>query len=189
MKTILVLQRKGGSGKSTVASELFLSLKRSGIKSSFFDLDQQGGVILDQEENRGAVVQVVDTPGDMSANMARWIHEADVVVIPVLPSSVEIDSLMFMMDAYKANRKKRSKVVVVMNRATHYKSSRDFMEFLREELDSSVIITTLKQSESIVQAQAAGKSVVDFSPRSAAAKSAKECCNVIRSAAGLPSEE
>lgn len=189
MKSVLFYNRKGGVGKSTVCAEFVLSLERSEIDVTFYDLDQQGGTILQGEESTAAVVSAIDTPGALTEDLARWIRECDVVVIPVLPSSLEIASFELMIDTYKANRKRGSKLVVVVNRYTHYRSSRDFLEWLQDELKGTgATIATLMQSESIVQAQAAGRSVVDFAPRSAAARSSLEMVNTIRTAAGLPEE-
>jgi cellulose biosynthesis protein BcsQ len=189
MKSVLFYNRKGGVGKSTICGEFVLSLKRSEIGVSFYDLDQQGGTILQTGETAAAEVSAIDTPGALTEDLARWIRESDVVVIPVLPSSLEIQSLDLMLESYKANRKRGAKLVVVVNRFTHYRSSRDFLEWLQDTLKGSgATITTLMQSESIVQAQASGRSVVEFAPRSAAARSALEMVNTIRRTAGLPEE-
>jgi len=190
-KNILFCNQKGGVGKSTICAELVLSLRRTGIPYNFYDLDQQGGTILDPVEDQAAAVSVIDTPGALTDKLADWLRESSVVCIPVRPSALEMASARLMLDAYKANRQPRAKLVIVVNQFTRWTSSRDFLEWITAEASRrkcNARITTLIQSEAILQAGAFGASVVDFAPKSPAAASALEVINAIRQAAGLKQE-
>ena len=74
MKTILVCNQKGGVGKSLVADEIAFSFERSGIPTSFYDLDAQGGTLHKTREVDGAEVAVVDTPGALQEALADWLR-------------------------------------------------------------------------------------------------------------------
>ena len=73
MKTILVCNQKGGVGKSLVADEIAFSFERSGIPTSFYDLDAQGGTLHKTREVDGAEVAVVDTPGALQEALSEWL--------------------------------------------------------------------------------------------------------------------
>ena len=189
LKNVIFCNQKGGTGKSTICAELVLSLRRSGIITNFYDLDQQGGTILEPSEVPGAEVSAIDTPGALTNELPDLIHECDVVCIPVRPSALEIDSLMVMLDAYTAHAKEGAKLVIIVNQFTRWKSSRDFLAWVKKETkETGAVIVTMMQSETVIQAGAARMSVIDFAPRSAAAVSAQEVVNVIRKAAGIRSE-
>ena len=190
MKNVLFVNRKGGCGKSTLCAEFVLSLRRSGIPVNFYDLDVQGGTILKSGEDPGAKVSAVDTPGAIEDDLREWIREADVIVIPTRPSGLDMDSLRFMVEVYEANRKRGSRLVIVVNQYTRWSSSREYLEWVTDEFSKvGADITTFMQSETVLQASVQDMSVVDFSPRSAAAQSALEVVNTIRRAAKLPEEQ
>lgn len=189
MKNVLFVNRKGGVGKSTLCAEFVLSLRRSGIAVNFYDLDVQGGTILKSGEEPGAKVSAIDTPGAMEDDMAEWIREADVVVIPTTASALDMESLTLMVKFYTANRKRGSKLIVVVNQFTRYRSGKAFMSWLAEELaDTGAEIVTMMRSEAFLRAVEYSQSVVENAPRSAAAASALEVVNTIRRAAKLPKE-
>ena len=106
MKNIVVSNRKGGVGKSLVSAEIVLSLRRSGINVNFYDLDEQGGNMLETSKEPGAKYSVVDCPGQLTDELPRWISEASVLVVPTRPSKPDIASLELMIDAFKANKRK-----------------------------------------------------------------------------------
>ena len=189
MKNVLFVNRKGGCGKSTLCAEFVLSLRRSGIPVNFYDLDVQGGTILKSGEEPGAKVSAVDTPGAMENDVIEWIREADVVVIPTTASALDMESLTLMVETYQAQKKRGSKLIVVVNQFTRYRSCKVFMSWLTDELkDSKAEIVTMARSEAFLRAAEYGQSVVDNAPRSAAAVSALEVVNTIRRAAKLPEE-
>lgn len=187
MKTIVLLSQKGGCGKTTLADEITCSLWRTGIKAECIDLDRQGGSMCAGIEDDNADVQVVDTAGALSKNTPAIINGADVLVIPVLPSTKDIPAFQRTLMIIQKNKQKGAKVIIVLNRATHWTNTRDFMEWLESE-DLEAELVTVAQSELFMQASGANKSVVEFSPRSTAAASVKNFVNTVRRAAELPEE-
>ena len=184
MKTILVCNQKGGVGKSLVADEIAFSFERSGIPTSFYDLDAQGGTLHKTREVDGAKVAVVDTPGALQEALADWLKEADVVVIPTRTTSRDIEPLMRMRKA--VFKHSRAKIVYVMNGWNRFKASRDFMEWFRGLAGDQTV--TLPQSEAFVQAGAGEKSVVECDRRGKAAKATLSMVNTVREIAGFPAE-
>lgn len=188
MKNILLLQQKGGTGKSTIVSELVRSLQRTGTPSAYYDLDQQGGGLFKPYKDDGAVVSVIDTPGQLSENAGKWVKESDVIVVPTLCSKRDMEPLERTLKIVRKNRKRKSKIVIVLNRFTRWKSSTDFMDWIQRQDTKADMILTMPQSELFLQANADDKAIIDFKPRSEPAKATLKVVNAIRSAAGLDEE-
>ena len=79
---ILLVNQKGGVGKTTFADEIAWGLERRGHKVGFGNLDPQGGAnheknLLDDED----AVNVIDTPGFLSDDTAEYAKNADIAII------------------------------------------------------------------------------------------------------------
>lgn len=86
---ILLVNQKGGVGKTTFADEIAWGLERRGHKVGFGNLDPQGGAnhekgLLDDED----AVNVIDTPGFLSDETAVYAKNADIAIIPVQPGTL-----------------------------------------------------------------------------------------------------
>ena len=187
MKTVLVLNQKGGVGKTTICEEIAASLQRTNTPFCFYNLDPQGGCCIEQREDEDAVVAVVDTPGALSDQTAQWVQNADVLVVPVRASGKDIPAFNRMLDVIDANKKKDAKVIVVVNQWTRYTASRDFYEYLIGQ-GKDFVVTRLPQSELFQKASAAGKPLTDFAPKSVPAEGALLVVNMVRRAADLDEE-
>ena len=190
MKQVVFLNRKGGVGKSTCAAEFVLSLRRSGIKCQFIDLDQQQGSIIEENEEPDAQICVLDTPGALDDDLATWIHDSDVVCVCSKPSPLDIASTDLMIDSFKANKKTGAKLVIIIAMFTRWTNSAAFLEWVKEAINDidGATYTTLLQSEMFPQAASQEQSVIEYAPRSTAAQSALAMVNTIRQAAGLENE-
>ena len=183
VKTIVFANRKGGVAKSTCAAETYWSLTRSGYRVNYYDLDQQGGTLVETTEQPNADFSVVDARGEFTQDTVKLIADADVLCVPTKASRLEMPSLQLMIDAYKANHKKGARCVVILTMFTRFTNCRDFMEWLDSEIEGTGILTaTLMQSEMFPQAAGEGKSVVAYAPRSSAASSTLAMANTIRKA-------
>ena len=190
MKTILFANRKGGVGKSFCSCETVMSLRRSNIRTSFIDLDMQEGALLKTEELPDAEAVILDCPGALTGDLPGLIADADVFCVPTLPSIVDEPSLQLMIDAYKTHGKSGSRLIVIINRFTRWKNSADFLALVNDliaDIENAEVITMM-QSESVMQAALADKSVVEFAPKSTAAASVLAMVNQIRVAAGFSKE-
>ena len=171
MKNILIVNQKGGSGKSTLADLLMWEFEREGIPASFYDLDGQGGVIHDTYEDPKAKVAVIDTPGALVEDVKAWIKEADLIIVPTKTTMLDLKPLQRMMDIVNSVECPKIYVETMWNRFT---TANGFDEWLRDETEGKAQIYRIPQSEQIAQATAMGKSVIEYAPKSSAAKAAKE---------------
>lgn len=188
MKKILICNQKGGVGKSLIADELAFSFERSHIPAAFLDLDGQGGTLHKTDQRRDAAAAVIDTPGALQKEMGIWMSEADVIVIPTRTTGRDIDPLLRMQEIAVRSAPKIP-IVYVLNGWNRYRASADFKSWFEQEKTAESIILTLPQSEMIVQAGAAGISVIEYAKSSAAASAMFTVINEIRKAAGFPSED
>ncbi len=124
---IAVLNQKGGSGKTTVATNLAYALKQAGSKVLLIDSDPQGSARDWNEANGGQLLPVVGLdretlPADLKAIQGGYdfvvidgapqiaklaaaaVKVADVVIIPVQPSPYDIWAASDLVDLVKARQ-------------------------------------------------------------------------------------
>ncbi|MBF0094363.1 MAG: AAA family ATPase [Alphaproteobacteria bacterium] len=131
MKVVSVVSRKGGSGKSTVATALAGTFATGGVPSAIVDLDPQGsasawgssrpadrasvevvvakpanlGEVLGGLRARGVAMTIVDTPPHNDAAVAGALAFADVVLMPALPSAFDLHALASQLEGVVQSRK------------------------------------------------------------------------------------
>ena len=83
MYTILMLNQKGGVGKTTIADELSFALERRGKTVAFVTTDPQGGsvheVCDDPDFAEECDFQVVDTAGVLVGGVNDWCRAANLI--------------------------------------------------------------------------------------------------------------
>lgn len=116
-KVVTVAQQKGGSGKTTLAVNLAVELHRRGLKVALLDTDPQGslgrwfmarravmptdglefstasawGVGYECEKlKKVADVVIIDTPPKVDADLRPALREADLVLVPVSASMMDL---------------------------------------------------------------------------------------------------
>ncbi len=140
-KVITVAQQKGGSGKTTLAVNLAVAFHRRGMAVALLDTDPQGslgrwfmarrdrlgeagmefstasawGVSYECEKLRKQVdVVLVDTPPKVDADLRPALREADLILVPVAASHVDLWATEGALDLAARERRR---VTVVLNRA------------------------------------------------------------------------
>ncbi|HET6433005.1 ParA family protein [Dyella sp.] len=187
MLTVLVASSKGGCGKSTLVTQLASHWAQSGKRTAIVDADRQHSSfrwaarrpdsvpgVLAMEGGRKALQKLpgdtertlVDTPaGVTERDLEPYLDAADVLLVPVLPSSFDMDAtLAFIGELQQINRIKRGKlpVALVANRLkpwTH--ASQDAVTQLAE-VSPFPIAAQLRDSQAYVLLAALGKGIFDY---------------------------
>jgi chromosome partitioning protein len=140
-KVITVAQQKGGSGKTTLAVNLGVMLVRSGATVAFLDTDPQGSLgrwfMTRAEDGRSdgmdlstasawgvgyevgklrdmADFVIIDTPPKADSDLRPALRAADLVIVPVASSHVDLWATDGVLDL---TRREGREVLVVLNRA------------------------------------------------------------------------
>jgi chromosome partitioning protein len=138
MRTVAVIARKGGSGKSTVAMNLAIAAHRRGLQTLLADSDPQrsladvlkgrrqiGPTIVETESSRlfalqisslraGIEALVIDTPAGEEDELAHAIVLADLSVLVVRPTLLDFAALL---RTLKVIRHLHKRAIVVLNQA------------------------------------------------------------------------
>lgn len=131
-KVIAVVQQKGGSGKTTLAVNLAVACVRRGMTVALLDTDPQGslgrwfmarrerlgdpgmefstssawGVSYECEKlKRSADIVIIDTPPKVDADLRPALREADLILVPVASSHVDLWATDGVLDLAARERK------------------------------------------------------------------------------------
>lgn len=128
MKVVALLARKGGAGKTSLAIHVGVLAQAAGLKVLFFDLDPQGSLsawwhsreagtpelvdsdarrlpdLLKEAGGRGYDLAVIDTPPAVAFDTARVSEVADLVLIPLRPSILDIYAVASTADVTRATK-------------------------------------------------------------------------------------
>ncbi len=199
MQTVLVINSKGGSGKTTIASNLASLYAASHLKTTLMDYDPQGSSLYwnnIREKNGLPAIHLIDA-GHMKSGMTRtfqlsiprdtervvidapagmckkmlleMVARANVIVVPVVPSTIDIHASSEFIYALKlmvnANRRKKAVIGVVANRVRRDCSLYQPLQCFLDELKVS-FITTLTDSDRYIQAVELGLGIHEMVPQS-----------------------
>ncbi len=188
MKTILVASSKGGAGKSTVASNLAAYFALDGKRTVLVDADPQQSSMRWTERRAGldsAVLPieasgrknwraglpddaervVIDAAaGSMAEDLERFIDHADAVVVPVLPSALDIEATVgFLNSLSKVPRvhKRKLPVGLVLNRTRPWtNASQQALEMLKTW--PYPVVAQLRDTQAYVVMAGMGRSLFDY---------------------------
>jgi chromosome partitioning protein len=187
MLTTLVASSKGGCGKSTLVTQLASHWAQSGQNTAIVDADRQGSSyrwasrrpdnvpgVLGQEGARKALQKVpsdtqqllIDTPAGVGEReLEPLIEAANVLLVPVLPSSFDLDATTHFLgelQAIKRIRNGKLPVALVANRLKPWtRASQDAVEQLAAESPFPVV-AQLRDSQAYVLLAALGKGIFDY---------------------------
>lgn len=187
MLTVLVASSKGGCGKSTLVTQMASHWAQAGKRTTIIDADRQqssfrwaarrpdnvpGVLALDggrkalQKLPADSERTLIDTPAGVTEHeLEPFLDAADVLLVPVLPSSFDMDAtLAFIDELRQIPRIRRGKlpVALVANRLkpwTH--ASQDAVAQLGE-LSPFPIAGQLRDSQAYVLLAALGKGIFDY---------------------------
>ncbi len=190
MRKIMVLNAKGGSGKSTVATNLASYYATQGKRVTLVDLDPQGSSLdwlearpagrstINGIDGSGGGVRVprstdyvvFDTPAAVHGReLANYLRQAQSIIIPVLPSPIDMRAATpFIQKVLDNNRvsRKEARVALIANRCReHYNIYHELDAFLRK-VRKAPFISVLRETQNYVRAAERGLGIFELAPYS-----------------------
>ncbi|HEY5667309.1 MAG TPA: ParA family protein [Gammaproteobacteria bacterium] len=188
MRSILVINAKGGCGKSTIATNLAAYYASEGYETALADYDPQQSALSWLEDrpedyaeiqgihgfdtglrgvSRDADYLIIDAPArSHGKELNELVRRAESIIVPVLPSPIDIKAahrfVDELLDVHKvADRKAR--VAVVANRV---RDNTLIFEELDEYLDSlkAPYIGALREAQNYIRAYQRGLGVHELPP-------------------------
>ncbi|MGD8547773.1 MAG: ParA family protein [Thiohalophilus sp.] len=188
MRNILVLNAKGGCGKSTIATNLasYYAYEQE-QQVALVDFDPQGssmawlkvrpdnypeihGIAAWQEPVRipkNTEMVIMDAPARVQGKeLTQLVRRVETIIVPVLPSPIDIraaaDFMKELLTTGKVSRKE-TKVAVVANRVREntliYQSLQAFLKSLRIPF-----VTTLRDTQNYIRAEERGVGIFEMAP-------------------------
>ncbi len=206
-KTITIAQQKGGAGKTTLAAQLGVAFSAAGKQVALVDIDPQGSlsawhaVRKDTPADTSRPVQMVQVAGYRASNeLTRLkrdndiviidspphaeteakvaVRAADLVLIPVQPSPMDIWATDATMDLARTCS---VPVLLVLNRVPPRGKVIDAMRDQLAKDGLPVANSVLGNRVAFVSSMLEGQAVVETEPRSAAAEEIHKLVSEIES--------
>lgn len=187
MRTILVASSKGGAGKSTVSTNLAAYFAVDGKATALLDADRQKSsthwcekrahmetAVLPLDGTRrgwdkslpeGIQRLVVDAPaGAMGEDLVAFLDIADAVIVPVLPSAIDLEATVPFLNTLVAHpRVKKGKlpVGILANRLKPWTSASQ-QAVAQLKAWPYPVVGELRDTQAYVLMAALGKSLFDY---------------------------
>ncbi len=188
MRTIMVLNAKGGCGKTTIATNLasYYAWER-GQRVALVDFDPQASSLAWLEARsaewppihgipafrtlvrppKETEVMIMDAPARVQgAELAGLVRRVQTLVVPVLPSPVDIRAAADFMKALLTSgrvSRQQTRVAVVANRVREhtlvYHSLQAFLKSLKIPF-----VTSLRDTQNYIRAQEKGIGIFEMAP-------------------------
>ena len=187
MLSILVASSKGGVGKTTVSTNLAAYFARAGKHTAIVDADRQGSSRLWCEKRAGLEAAVlpldgtrrgwdkqlpddtqrliVDGPaGTMADDVAQFLDRVDAVVVPVLPSVLDLEATVPFLNSLAAHERIRKGKLPVGLVANRLKPWTNASQQVTEQLGAwpYPLVAQLRDTQAYVLLAGLGKSLFDY---------------------------
>jgi chromosome partitioning protein len=187
MRTVLVASSKGGVGKTTIATHLAAQAAIDGQRTVLIDADPQGSstrwaerradletAVLPLDGTRKNWAKhvpddtqrlVVDAPAGATVDsLEGFLETADALVVPVLPSTLDIDATVPFLNALAKHprvRRGQLRVGLVGNRLKPWtNASQQAVELLKQW--PYPVVAELRDSQAYVMLVGLGRSLFDY---------------------------
>lgn len=188
MKTVSIIAQKGGVGKTTLSINFAVTAERKNLLSVIIDLDPQGSsyqwgerrsekrpeVISAQAINLPAIIEkaksigmdrlFVDTPPHSTDTALQAAKMADLIIVPVKPSLMDLDTMSTTFDLALLAGKK---AVAVINMAPPIGTLGEEAERALLDNDYQCCPIKVSQRNAFVRSLTEGKSAVEGGDRKA----------------------
>lgn len=198
MRSILILNAKGGSGKTTIATNLAGYYAAGGARVALADYDPQGSAtdwlaqrsaglpaIHGVEAHRSGLrvprdtdVLILDAPASThDGDLARLLRRAQTVIVPVVPSPLDIRAAQRFFGELRSLRalvQRDVKIATVASRVREGARTTEDLEDLLMDLRLPSgrrfpFLTWIRQSAHYLKAAERGMSIFEFAPLQTAA--------------------
>lgn len=203
MKTLAILSRKGGTGKTTIAVHLSVAAERDGLTTVLIDLDPQASAIswsdkregdtpvvisahssrlldlLEDAEKNGVDFAVIDTAAHAETSALAAARAATLALIPCRPASLDLLAIGATVDVVKLARVPAQ---IVFNGTPARGSLTDEARSAIESYDMSCTPCSLGHRIAFVHALIDGLTVQEAEPRGKASHEVQALYKYIASA-------
>ncbi|MEM1263087.1 MAG: ParA family protein [Pseudomonadota bacterium] len=180
MRHIMVMNAKGGSGKSTIATNIAAYYAREGKKVALADYDPQHSSLnwlSRRPDNRPTIAGidavkdglkhlsrsielcVMDAPArTVGSELTQLVNHADTILVPVLPSPIDMDATSKFIDVLKSTHRvqtKKCKVAVMANRVRDNTKIADDLDEYMQKLKVPYV-SWLREAQNYVRAYSRG---------------------------------
>lgn len=182
MRSVLIANPKGGSGKTTLSTNLAAALAQAGDSVCLWDLDRQHSALewlklrpehlpriirLDERESapRRADWLVLDSPAGLHGKrLGELVKEASRVLVPIMPSVFDIAAtrdFLAELAQEKAVRKQKTFVGIIGNRVDpRTRAATQLITYVREH--DMPLVGWLRDTQLYANAAFMGMSIFDL---------------------------
>ncbi len=180
MRHIMIMNSKGGSGKSTIATNLAAHFAKEGMSVALADYDPQNSS-LDWVERRpdsrpkivglnaakdglrhlprSVDVLVMDAPArTQGSELTQLVNHADTILIPVMPSGIDMQATSRFVSELKNTNRVSSKKAVVAALANRVRDNTKIADELDEYMQKMRLpyIGWLREAQNYIRAYSRG---------------------------------
>ncbi len=192
MRHIMVINAKGGSGKTTIATNLASYFANQNKNVTIVDYDPQGSSLdwlaarssakppiigiagfnkKAEKPKRNTDIVIMDVPAAVhGTELTRLIRKAETILVPVLPSPIDMRAATHFLDELKKSApvaQKKAKVALVANRAREITNiAWELEEFLSTQ--KIPYLTMLRDNQNYVRAAERGLGIFEMGPAATA---------------------
>ena len=188
MRSIMVLNAKGGSGKSTIATNLASYYASTGNKVMLVDFDPQHSSLdwlKDRPAGRPTITGVDGTAGTIRTprnidyvvydtpaavrgkELTALIRRAQSIIVPILPSPIDMraatEFIRTVLDNGKVSRKE-TRVALVANRCRENTNVYHQLEDYLNKVRKAPFISVLRETQNYNKASERGLGIFELAP-------------------------
>ena len=193
MRTIIVLNPKGGCGKSTIATNIASYFAIKGKKVTLADCDPQGsskdwlsvrpdkysainGIVVDDDRlkiPRNSEVLIIDTPAAVAdKRLSKYLRKAQSLIMPIIASPIDIraaEKFLEELFSFKGTINNKIKIATVANRVREDTLIAAKLEYYLDNVKlpngkKLPFMTMLRASQKYIHAAERGLSIFELPP-------------------------